>query len=91
MTLPARGQPRQDEQPLAGVPVDPVDPVDPLDPLGVEALIARLRTSRPYAFKDLDRPGAPHRAKATVTSKNPPTTGSSEPTPHTHPRYSTHP
>ena len=47
--LSSRGQPRDDEQPVPGIRIEQ------LDPASVDAVIARLRTSRPYAFKDLDR------------------------------------
>ncbi|RFU43249.1 transcriptional regulator [Actinomadura logoneensis] len=58
--LSSRGQPREDEQGVPGVGLDN------LDAAGVEALVARLRTSRPYAFKDLDRLAVLRRAKVLV-------------------------
>lgn len=58
--LSSRSQPREDEQAVHGVGLDQ------LDAAGVEALIARLRTSRPYAFKDLDRPAVLRRAKVLI-------------------------
>jgi ATP-dependent DNA helicase RecG len=58
--LSSRGQPRVDEEPVHGTDLDA------LDPTGVEMLVARLRTSRPYAFKDLDRPAVLRRAKVLV-------------------------
>lgn len=47
--LSSRGQPREDEQgvPDAGLEL--------LDQTILESFIARLRTNRPFAFKDLDR------------------------------------
>lgn len=44
--------------------------LDQLDEAGVDALIARLRTSRPYAFKDLDRLAVLRRAKILVPGNN---------------------
>jgi ATP-dependent DNA helicase RecG len=46
--LSSRGQPRDDEQAVPGTAFGD------LVPASVDALVARLRTSRPYAFKDLD-------------------------------------
>ena len=43
--LSSRGQPRDDEQAVSGTTTDN------LVPASVDALVARLRTSRPYAFK----------------------------------------
>ncbi|WP_250286308.1 MULTISPECIES: ATP-binding protein [unclassified Frankia] len=60
MMLSARGQPREDEQPVLGASIDHLDAV------GVDALIARLRISRPYAFQDLDRLAVLRRAKVLV-------------------------
>ncbi|MFL6052501.1 MAG: ATP-binding protein, partial [Actinoallomurus sp.] len=62
--LSSRGQPRDDEQAIHGVGLEH------LDPTGVDALIARLRTSRPYAFKDLDRLAVLRRAKVLVPGEN---------------------
>ncbi len=39
-------------------------------PASVDALVARLRTSRPYAFKDLDRLGVLRRAKVLVSGQD---------------------
>ncbi|WP_239341013.1 ATP-binding protein [Frankia sp. CiP3] len=61
MMLSSRGQPREDEQTVSGVGLDH------LDTAMVDALVARLRTSRPYAFKDLDRLAVLRRAKVLVT------------------------
>jgi ATP-dependent DNA helicase RecG len=58
--LSSRGQPREDEQPLPSVRTDQ------LDAASVDSLIARLRISRPYAFKDLDRLAVLRRAKVFV-------------------------
>ncbi|MEV4252752.1 ATP-binding protein [Spirillospora sp. NPDC049652] len=58
--LSSRGQPREDEQGVPGVGLDH------LDAAGVEALVAKLRTSRPYAFKDLGRLAVLRRAKVLV-------------------------
>ena len=58
--LSSRGQPRDDEQALPGTGVEH------LDPASVEALVARLRTSRPFAFKDLERLAVLRRAKVLV-------------------------
>ncbi|MEU9887745.1 ATP-binding protein [Sphaerisporangium sp. NPDC051011] len=59
--LSSRGQPREDEQGVPGTGLTMLDPV------ALDSLIARLRVSRPYAFKDLDRhdvPVRPQRAPA---------------------------
>ena len=58
--LASRGQPRDDEQALLGIGIEH------LDQASVEALIARLRTNRPYAFKDLDHLAVLRRAKVLV-------------------------
>jgi ATP-dependent DNA helicase RecG len=58
--LSSRGQPRDDEQAVPGVGLDE------LDATLVEVLVARLRASRPYAFKDLDRMSVLRRAKVLV-------------------------
>ena len=58
--LSSRGQPRDDEQAVPGVGLEH------LDQASVEGLIARLRTSRPYAFKDLDRFAVLRRARVLV-------------------------
>jgi ATP-dependent DNA helicase RecG len=60
MMLSSRGQPREDEQAVPGAGLDH------LDAASVDALVARLRTSRPYAFKDLDRLAVLRRAKVLV-------------------------
>lgn len=62
--LSSRVQPRDDEQAVHGVGLDQ------LDEAGVDALITRLRTSRPYAFKDLDRLAVLRRAKILVPGNN---------------------
>ena len=61
LMLSSRGQPREDEQPVHGTGLDD------LDPTMVDELVARLRTSRPYAFKDLDRMAVLRRAKVLVS------------------------
>jgi ATP-dependent DNA helicase RecG len=61
MMLSSRGQPRDDEQPVQSVGLGH------LDSTIVDALVARLRTSRPYAFKDLDRLAVLRRAKVLVS------------------------
>jgi ATP-dependent DNA helicase RecG len=58
--LSSRGQPREDEHAVRGVGLEH------LDTASVDALIARLRISRPYAFKDLDRLAVLRRAKVLV-------------------------
>jgi ATP-dependent DNA helicase RecG len=58
--LSSRGQPRDDEQAVPGTVLEDLDGV------AVDALIARLRVSRPYAFKDLDRVAVLRRAKVLV-------------------------
>ncbi|SPT60555.1 ATP-binding protein [Actinomadura madurae] len=58
--LSSRGQPREDEQAVHGVELDQ------LDVASVDALVARLKTSRPFAFKDLDRMAVLRRAKVLV-------------------------
>src|ERR1022692_2680597 len=58
--LSSRGQPREDEQAVPGVEANS------LDAPSVDAFVARLRTSRPYAFKDLDRLAVLRRAKVLV-------------------------
>jgi len=55
--LSSRGQPRDDEQAVPGTTIED------LIPASVEALVARLRISRPYAFKDLDHLAVLRRAK----------------------------
>ncbi|MEU6412929.1 ATP-binding protein [Microbispora sp. NPDC046933] len=62
--LSSRGQPREDEQAVHGIGLDD------LDTASVDALIARLRTNRPYAFKDLDRLAVLRRAKVLVRGKD---------------------
>jgi ATP-dependent DNA helicase RecG len=58
--LSSRGQPRDDEQAVPGIGIEH------LDQASMEVLIARLRTSRPYAFKDLDHLAVLRRAKVLV-------------------------
>ncbi|WP_214109284.1 ATP-binding protein [Acrocarpospora catenulata] len=60
--LSSRGQPRDDEQAVHGIGLDQ------LDPASVTALIARLKISRPHAFKDLDFQSALRRARVLVPS-----------------------
>ena len=62
IVLSSRGQPRDDEQAVPGTEIDDLAQV------GVDALIARLRTSRSYAFKDLDRLAVLRRAKVLVSA-----------------------
>ena len=62
--LSSRGQPRDDEQAVSGTTTDD------LDSASVDALVARLRTSRPYAFKDLDRLAVLRRAKVLVPGQD---------------------
>ncbi|MBG0826355.1 putative DNA binding domain-containing protein [Planomonospora sp. ID67723] len=59
--LSSRGQPREDEQGVPGTGLELLDPVI------LETFIARLRISRPYAFKDLDRDALLRRARILVT------------------------
>jgi ATP-dependent DNA helicase RecG len=58
--LSSRGQPRDDEQAVPGTGIAD------LAQASVDALIARLRTSRPYAFQDLDRLAVLRRSKVLV-------------------------
>lgn len=60
MMIASRGQPREDEEPVRGIGADQLDPVL------VEALIARLRTSRPFSFAALNTSDALRRAKVVV-------------------------
>jgi ATP-dependent DNA helicase RecG len=62
--LSSRGQPRDDEQALPGIGIDD------LDPASIDALVARLRTSRPFAFKDLDQLAVLRRARILVPDEN---------------------
>jgi ATP-dependent DNA helicase RecG len=62
--LSSRRQPRDDEQALPGIGIEH------LDPASVDALVARLRTSRPFAFKDLDRLAVLRRAKVLVIGES---------------------
>lgn len=62
--LSSRGQPRDDEQAVSGTTIDH------LASAGVDTLVARLRTSRPYAFKDLDRLAVLRRAKVLVPGQD---------------------
>lgn len=54
--LSSRGQPRDDEQAVPGTDLWQ------LDRTSVDALISRLRVSRPFAFKDLDSAAVLRRA-----------------------------
>ena len=62
--LSSRGQPRDDEQAVPGTTIRD------LVPASVDALVARLRISRPYAFKDLDHLAVLRRAKVLVPSQD---------------------
>lgn len=62
--LSSRGQPRDDEQAVPGITIE--DLVAP----SVDGLVARLRTSRPYAFKDLDHFAVLRRAKVLVPGQD---------------------
>ena len=58
--LSSRGQPRDDEQPVPG------SSLGDLNGAAVEALVSRLRVSRPFAFKDLELTAVLRRAKVLV-------------------------
>ncbi len=60
MMLAGRGQPRDDEQPVAGTSLAD------LDETMVRQFIDRLRTTRPYAFADLDDTDVLRRSKVLV-------------------------
>ncbi len=62
--LSSRGQPRDDEQAVPG------SGIGDLAQASTDALIARLRTSRPYAFQDLDRLAVLRRAKVLVPAQD---------------------
>jgi ATP-dependent DNA helicase RecG len=62
--LSSRGQPRDDEQAVPGTTIED------LVPASVDALVARLRISRPYAFKDLDHLAVLRRAKVLVPGQD---------------------
>lgn len=62
--LSSRGQPRDDEQAVADTTIED------LVPASVDALVARLRISRPYAFKDLDHLAVLRRAKVLVPGQD---------------------
>jgi ATP-dependent DNA helicase RecG len=62
--LSSRGQPRDDEQAVPGAGVAE------LDRAAIEALISRLRVSRPFAFKDLDLIAVLRRAKVLVPGQD---------------------
>ena len=62
--LSSRGQPRDDEQAVPGTGISD------LAQASTDALIARLRTSRPYAFQDLDRLAVLRRAKVLVPAQD---------------------
>jgi ATP-dependent DNA helicase RecG len=64
MMLSSRGQPRDDEQAVPGTGIGD------LIQASTDALIARLRTSRPYAFQDLDRLAVLRRAKVLVPAQD---------------------
>lgn len=64
LMLSSRGQPREDEEPVPGAGLEC------LDAAGVEALVARLRVTRPYAFQGLDRNSVLRRAKVIVRAPN---------------------
>ena len=57
LMLASRGQPKDDEQPVHDVGVGA------LDQALTDALVTRLRTNRPHAFKSLDRETVLRRAK----------------------------
>lgn len=58
--LASRSQPREDEQPVPGTGLDDLNLPD------VDAFVARLRTSRPYAFQDLAPDAVLRRSKVLV-------------------------
>lgn len=60
MLLAKRGQPREDQEPVAGTGTSD------LDPKLVAEFLARLRVNRPYAFADLDEIAALRRARVLV-------------------------
>ncbi|MGP3921080.1 ATP-binding protein [Nonomuraea sp. 10N515B] len=60
LLLSSRGQPRDDEEPVPGTGLDSIDPVS------ADALVARLRITRPYAFQGLTREAILRRAKVLV-------------------------
>ena len=62
--LSSRGQPRDDEQAVPGTDLGQ------LDRASVDALISRLRISRPFAFKDLDTLPVLRRAKVLVPGED---------------------
>lgn len=62
--LSSRGQPLEDLQPLEGVGMDA------LDPHLVAATISRLRTSRPYTYRDLEPEQILRKARILVTGKD---------------------
>ena len=62
--LSSRGQPRDDEQAVPGATIED------LVPASVDALVARLRISRPYAFKDLDHLAVLRRAKVLLPGQD---------------------
>jgi len=64
LMLSSRGQPRDDEQAVPGTGAEE------LGRAAVEALISRLRVSRPFAFKDLDPVAVLRRAKVLVSGQN---------------------
>lgn len=60
MLLASRGQPVEDQSPVAGTGRHDLDPVM------LDAFIARLRVSRPYAFQNLDHDEILRRARVLV-------------------------
>ena len=62
--LSSRGQPRDDEQAVSGTTIGD------LVQASVDTLVARLRISRPYAFKDLDHLAVLRRAKVLVPDQD---------------------
>lgn len=64
LLLSSRGQPVEDERPVPG------SDLEDLDPRMVEALVARLRVSRPYAFQDLDVEDVLRRARVLVPDED---------------------
>ncbi|MGH3281447.1 MAG: ATP-binding protein [Trebonia sp.] len=62
--LSSRGQPRDDEQAVPGTGIGELDRV------AIDALISRLRVSRPFAFKDLEHVAVLRRAKVLVPGRD---------------------
>ncbi|MFI5911505.1 ATP-binding protein [Dactylosporangium sp. NPDC051541] len=61
MMLSARGQPKDDLEPVVGVGIEA------LDPHLVSAMILRLQSSRPYSYRDLNTEEILRRTKVLVT------------------------